>query len=153
MTKLNKVEGSIEKCPSCKNTIYCRTKEASGNYPAKIQWQDEDGKAHYNFDFKTNETTCKGAKTEPSTIYHQSPPIVHIVESVKWEVLQKEDYTADMQELVLGLKTMRSLAYQDAKDVHPDMAENSNVFGQIVNAGMTHLINLAEIKALKTKGK
>lgn len=150
MTKLNKVEGSIEKCPSCKNTIYCRTKEASGNYPAKLQWQDEDGKAHYSFDFATKETTCKGAKTESSTTHQVS---TQTVESVKWEVLQKEDYTADMQELVLGLKTMRSLAYQDAKDVHPDMAENSNVFGQIVNAGMTHLINLAEIKALKTKGK
>ena len=150
MTKLNKVEGSIEKCPSCKNTIYCRTKKASGNYPAELQWQDEDGKAHYSFDFKTNETTCKGAKTESSTTHIIQVPTV---ESVKWEVLQKEDYTADMQELVLGLKTMRSLAYQDAKDVHPDMAENSNVFGQIVNAGMTHLINLAMIKALKTKGK
>ena len=150
MTKLNKVEGSIEKCPSCKNTIYCRTKEASGNYPAKLQWQDEDGKAHYSFDFATKETTCKGAKTESSTTHQVS---TQTVESVKWEVLQKEDYTADMQELVLGLKTMRCLAYQDAKDVHPDMAENSNVFGQIVNAGMTHLINLAEIKALKTKGK
>ena len=152
MTKMNKVEGSIEKCPSCKNTVYCRTKEASGNYPAKLQWQDEDGKAHYSFDFATKETTCKGGKAVESSVTYKQPQ-AQIIESVKWEILQKEDYTPDMQELVLGLKTMRSLAYQDAKDVHPDMAENSNVFGTIVNANITHLINLAKVKAMKTRSK
>lgn len=74
-------------------------------------------------------------------------------ESVKWEILAKEEFTADMEELMLGLKTMRSLAYQDAKDVHPDMSENSNTFGQIVNAGISHLINLAKVKALRVKAK
>lgn len=74
-------------------------------------------------------------------------------ESVKWEILAKDEFTADMEELMLGLKTMRSLAYQDAKDVHPDMAENSNTFGQIVNAGISHLINLAKVKALRVKAK
>ena len=144
MTKLNKVEGSIENCPSCKQKIYCRTKPASDNYPAKLQWQDEDGKTHYSFDFATKETTCKGGKPESA---HQTQTI----ESVQWDVIQEEDYTPDMQELVLGLKNMRSLAYQDARDVHPDMPENSNTFGQIVNAGISHLINLAKVKAMKAR--
>ena len=148
MTKLNKVEGSIENCPSCKQKIYCRTKQASGNFPAKLQWQDEDGKAHYSFDFATKLTSCKSeTKTEPKTS-NQNP---FLDEKVVWDILQTEEYTDDMKELVLGLKTMRSLAYQDAKDVHPEMSENSNTFGQIVNAGISHLINLAKVKALRTK--
>jgi len=67
MTKLNKVEGSKENCPSCGKEIICRTKPASGNYPAKLQWQNQDGTAHYNYDFKTDTTTCKG-ETNSETI-------------------------------------------------------------------------------------
>lgn len=59
MTKLNKVEGSKEQCPNCSNTIFCRMTKGSEKYPAKLQWQNEDGTAHYNFDFKTKETSCK----------------------------------------------------------------------------------------------
>jgi hypothetical protein len=44
---------------------------------------------------------------------------------------------------------MRLLSYKDAKEVHPDLDENSNTFGTIVNAGITHLINLAQVKATK----
>lgn len=84
---------------------------------------------------------------------NQSQQITTNFESVKWDILPMEDQTDDMKELVLGLKTMRSLAYQDAKDVHPDMPENSNTFGQIVNAGVSHLINLAKVKAMKARGK
>lgn len=56
--KLEKVEGNVETCPSCLSKIYCRTKEASGNFPAKLQWQNEDKKAHYNYDFKTKAISC-----------------------------------------------------------------------------------------------
>lgn len=61
LTKLNKVEGSKEQCPNCSQTIFCRMSKGSDKYPAKLQWQNEDGTAHYNFDFKTKETSCKDA--------------------------------------------------------------------------------------------
>lgn len=60
MTKLNKVEGSKEQCPNCSNPIFCRMSKGSDKYPAKLQWQNEDGTAHYNFDFATKTTSCKG---------------------------------------------------------------------------------------------
>lgn len=85
--------------------------------------------------------------------YSQGIPNQSLFDNVKWEALPMEDWTEDMKELVMGLKTMRSLAYKDAKDVHPDMPENSNTFGQIVNAGISHLINLAKVKALKVGKK
>ena len=70
MTKLNKVEGAIETCPSCNSKIYCKLTKGSEKYPAKLQWQDEDGSAHYNFDFATKSTSCKSAipKSESSEI-------------------------------------------------------------------------------------
>ena len=68
MTKLNKVEGAKEQCPSCTQTIFCRMSKGSEKYPAKLQWQNEDGTTHYSFDFATKATSCKSttlSKTEP----------------------------------------------------------------------------------------
>ena len=59
MTKLNKVAGATEQCPSCKTQIICMQKPAQGEYPAKLQWCDKNGNAHYNFDFATKTTSCK----------------------------------------------------------------------------------------------
>ena len=46
-------------------------------------------------------------------------------------------------------KGMQGLAYEYVKELHPDMPENTNTFGQIVNANISHLINLAKVKAIK----
>ena len=69
MAKLEKKLGNKAACPSCNTTIVCREKAASGNYPAKLQWQNEDGKAHYNFDFQKQEgdpdrITCNSVEVE-----------------------------------------------------------------------------------------
>lgn len=53
----DKTEGAESVC-KCGTKIFCRKKPASGKFPEKLQWQNEDGKAHYNYDFKTKETTC-----------------------------------------------------------------------------------------------
>lgn len=60
----NKVEGAIETC-FCGTKIYCRLKGKGGKF-AKLQWQNEDGTAHYDFNFKTKETKCiiPGSKPE-----------------------------------------------------------------------------------------
>ena len=63
MNKLEKKEGNEGPCWKCGQTIFCRIVEKSGNYPSKLQWQDKDGKAHYNFNFDTKESTC--GKTQP----------------------------------------------------------------------------------------
>ena len=68
MTKLNKVEGAKEQCPSCTQTIFCRMSKGSEKYPAKLQWQDEDGSAHYSFDFATKTTSCKSTPTVSTII-------------------------------------------------------------------------------------
>ena len=67
MTKLVKKEGNVEQCPTCKTKIYCTLKPAVGNYPEKLQWQNEDGTAHYSFNFATKETTCGAPVTAPKT--------------------------------------------------------------------------------------
>ena len=76
-----------------------------------------------------------------------------LFDNVNWSTIPADEKTDDMVELVMGLKAMRALAYEDARDVHPDMPENSNTFGQIVNAGISHLINLAKVKAMKARNK
>lgn len=34
-------------CKSCSTELTCRTKDYGGNYEPKLQWQNEDGTAHY----------------------------------------------------------------------------------------------------------
>ena len=70
MTKLNKVEGAKEQCPSCTQTIFCRMSKGSDIYPAKLQWQNESGEAHYNFDFNTKTTSCKGVSNVEAVMNH-----------------------------------------------------------------------------------
>ena len=67
MTKLVKKDGNVEQCPTCKSKIYCKLKPASGNYPEKLQWQNEDGTAHYSFNFATKETSCGTPAATPKT--------------------------------------------------------------------------------------
>ena len=73
MTKLNKVEGAKEQCPSCTQTIFCRMSKGSEKYPAKLQWQDEDGSAHYSFDFATKTTSCKSSNVEKKNLVISMP--------------------------------------------------------------------------------
>lgn len=56
MTKLEKKLGAKENCPSCHNQMLCAEIEYKGE--KKLQWQDLDGKAHYNYDYKTKTTSC-----------------------------------------------------------------------------------------------
>ena len=48
--------GNKGPCWKCGDTIFCNAKEYNGE--TKAQWQDKDGKAHYN-----KEGNCKGALT------------------------------------------------------------------------------------------
>ena len=68
MTKLEKKDGNVEQCPTCHNKIFCRMTKGSDKYPAKLQWQNEDGTAHYSFDFATKTTSCKSTTTTVSAI-------------------------------------------------------------------------------------
>ena len=120
-------------CNRCQAEITWPVPFVKGNKPL-----NPDGSQHF----------CKAEKKEEYKSPNQS-----LFDTVKWDIIPEDEKTSDMLELVIGLKTMRALAYQDAKDIHPDMPENSNTFGQIVNAGISHLINLAKVKAMKTRSK
>jgi len=54
------------------------------------------------------------------------------------------------QELLDGLKGFKNIAYHLAKEEHPELDDQTNLFGQIVNANTTHLTTLALIKAIKS---
>ena len=63
-----KVVGNEDECWQCGTHVICREIPATDKYPAKPQWQNEDGSAHYNFDFKTKETKCNIPEGEPLEI-------------------------------------------------------------------------------------
>ena len=120
----------MSNCNRCQAVINWPVPFVKGNKPL-----NPDGTPHF----------CKTGQTEQRSINEP--------ERVNWESIPKDEQTEDMRELVLGLKAMRSLAYENTKELHPDMAENTNTFGQIVNANISHLINLAKVKAMKARSK
>jgi len=44
---VQKKEGATMECRSCGSDLTCRTKDYGGNYKSSLQWQNEDGTAHY----------------------------------------------------------------------------------------------------------
>jgi len=54
-----KEKGNVETC-HCGTQVKCIEKPAAGNYPAKLQWQNFDGKAHFFYDH----TKSKGEEGE-----------------------------------------------------------------------------------------
>ncbi|MDE1814632.1 MAG: hypothetical protein KGI05_08230, partial [Thaumarchaeota archaeon] len=62
MSKLEKVEGKKANCPICDDSMVCVNKPYNGK--DKLQWQNPNGTAHYNFDFKTNTTSCNRTSSE-----------------------------------------------------------------------------------------
>jgi hypothetical protein len=148
MAKLNKTAGAIENCPSCKQQMVCNEIPGYQGGPPKLQWQNNEGKSHYlakTFVDGKSTFPCRGVATTGSQSVAQQVQET----KVNWNVLDEK--SADMEQLVLGLDSMRSLAYEYTKTNHPDLSENSNIFGQIVNANITHLIALALVKATKEK--
>jgi hypothetical protein len=142
-----KQKGSTGPCWKCGTAITYNEKEYNGTIT--LQWQGVDNSAHYKK--VGDEFVCKttfNPQASTPTIAQQLTD-----NTVNWIPISDDDKSEDMRELVIGLKTMRSLAYGDAKDMHPDMNEHSNTFGQIVNAGIGHLIELAKVKAIKEKKK
>ncbi|UVF62459.1 hypothetical protein [Nitrososphaeria virus YSH_922147] len=143
MTKLNKVEGAVEQCPSCKGKIYCKKKPASGKYPEKLQWQDEDGKAHYSYDFKTDTTSCAGTKEK----------IEATVQKIQSQTIKLSDIKLDQamleRVLMLSNKTtyilmaieygVREVLGSDANPQHVGMYVN-NIASKLLNVS-----NLAQI--------
>lgn len=65
--KLEKHEGAVEICQTCKSTIYCRVKDD------RLQWQNQDGTAHYSYNPSTQQIKCVLGKPEQQTIPQQQP--------------------------------------------------------------------------------
>lgn len=70
MTRLELKEGNVGECWKCGKQIFAKMTKGTEKYPSKLQWQEAiEGKnppeyqSHYQYDFKTKETSCRGEKT------------------------------------------------------------------------------------------
>jgi len=129
-----KVLGVTDECPSCKTTVTC-----GNGYNDKLQWQ-YNGKAHYNF--ANGKVSCNPVDATEQSTSSQSGTTKTLWSSINGK-------TPDMQNLQDGLGTMIALAYESTKIDHPDLDDQGDKFGTIVNARTGHLIRLALIKSIK----
>ena len=57
---ITKAKGAKDNCPSCGLELICNEKEYKG--AISLQWQDPStNTAHFNFDFKTQKSSCKAS--------------------------------------------------------------------------------------------
>lgn len=87
--------------------------------------------AHSN-EWRSTKTEAKSAPVE-KTIWPSSPA----------------QYTPDQTNLMDAEEIYCKMAYDIVKAMHPNLDENSNLFGQMVNAKESHLVQLAKIKAIR----
>ena len=73
------------------------------------------------------------------------------VEKTTWPTAPAQ-YTPDQQNLMDAEEIYCKMAYDIVKTMHPSLDENSNLFGQMVNAKESHLVQLAKIKAIRDIG-
>lgn len=73
------------------------------------------------------------------------------VEKTIWPTAPAQ-YTPDQQNLMDAEEIYCKMAYDIVKTMHPTLDENSNLFGQMVNAKESHLVQLAKIKAIRDIG-
>ncbi len=78
MPKLNKVENTIEKCPSCQQQMVCKYTIGDTEHPPKLQWQNDKGESHYlppTTDAKGKTIfACRGYTTEAKPPTNLSVP-------------------------------------------------------------------------------
>lgn len=72
--KLEKVKGAKGNCPVCGDEMICVEVPASGKYPARLQWQNPEGGAHYNFDGTNTSCNRKTVQTLLESHPASEPP-------------------------------------------------------------------------------
>lgn len=71
MSGIPKEEGKKINCQNCKSPLICRKKDYSG-YESKLQWQNEDGTAHYSTNDGKN-FQCVMPKETPEESEYKDP--------------------------------------------------------------------------------
>lgn len=66
---VEKVEGKTMDCTNCGTKLTCHMKDYGGDYKPKLQWQNEDGTAHY----KTNNGVDFTCVIPDSTVSDTTP--------------------------------------------------------------------------------
>jgi len=93
---VTKTEGATMTCKQCGTNLICRLKDYGGNYAPSLQWQNQDGNAHYkttdgkNFSCNIPEDKIEGQQTfipNPATVPGTTPPLPP--NSVNIEILSK----------------------------------------------------------------
>lgn len=95
--------GNKGPCWKCGDTIFCNAKEYNGE--TKAQWQDKDGKAHYNKEGNCKTPNMPQPDTEP-TYENFKPQFVSTEEAKIWiDIVTKvKEYTILAQQELPDIK-------------------------------------------------
>jgi len=84
--------GDKEICKSCGTEVTCGLTKGTAEYPSKNQWQ-VDGKAHYNYDFKSKTTTCNNVIIEDPKNKRAPTNLLIEEHQITPEILRQESFS------------------------------------------------------------
>lgn len=106
-----KKEGATMTCKGCGTELTCRSKDYGGNFAATLQWQNQDGSAHYK---TTNgkDFTCNIPEGEESTtpsttskdLNSFSPSLDEKFEHINHELESIKEMTASMFNILVDIQ-------------------------------------------------
>jgi len=78
---IEKVEGATMICQECKEELECHMSKYEGNYEDKLQWQNKDGSAHYNFAGKNEDGSVRFKCVIPKKV--EAKPVQETIPQAK----------------------------------------------------------------------
>jgi hypothetical protein len=142
---LNKVKGEKTTCPFCQGDIICNEKPASGNYPAKLQWQNPDSTAHFS-KYDGTKYVCPGSIIEDpknkATQGHANLPYTPQPTASNGAVIEHISPTPEITDATNVVLQALEQSNTQCQKIYPGLNVNSDTFGMIRNAFVGHILSV-----------
>ena len=109
-----KVEGAEMTCKGCGTELICHMSNYKGDFKNKLQWQNEDGTAHYKFNGK--DYSCNIPETDENEIELKDNTQTIIQESATIPDPQQQLHNLTNDEMIARTYDMVKQMYHDYID-------------------------------------
>jgi hypothetical protein len=130
---MNKTLGNIEPCPTCSEKLICVEVPASGNFAARLSWQNlieatgkGSGAAHFNKK-EGAKYVCPNGGLQGETVAASKRIVDEEIESAIPAVAPNAEITTSMQVVLQAL----SLADNQTTVLYPKLSKTAYRFGKI----------------------
>jgi hypothetical protein len=134
---MDKIEGKEQPCSFCEEPTICVLKPSSGNYPARLQYQNPDGTPHFSVSDGTR-YICPGSKIEDPK--NKATQIQARIQT--GVIIEHIAPTSEISDAVNVVLQALEQANTQCHKIYPGLNVNSDTFGMIRNAFVGHILSV-----------